>query len=310
VRTRTDREIAALSREMEIDIAIDLKGFTLENRIGVFAHRAAPIQVNYLGYPGTMGTPYMDYIIADDTVIPEAARPFYTEKVVNLPGSYQVNDRKRKASTRVFTRAELGLPETGFVFCCFNNSFKISPAVFEIWTRIAKAVEGSVLWLIEDNPTAVANLRRYAQAFGLDPKRLVFAPRIAPDDHLARHAFADLFLDTLPYNAHTTASDALWVGVPLITCPGESFPARVAASLLNAVGLPELIVPTLTDYEALAIALAQDPARLRDLKQKLIANRATAPLFDTDAFTRNIEAAYRHMFENHHAGQPPQSFNV
>ena len=302
VRTRSDREIAVLSRDLEIDIAIDLKGFTLQNRIGIFAHRAAPIQVNYLGYPGTMGASYIDYIIADDVVIPEDARAFYSEKVVNLPGSYQVNDRKRKISKRAFTRAELGLPETGFVFCCFNNSFKITPAIFAIWVRILNAVDGSVLWLIQDNPTAVAALKRNAQAFGLDPKRLVFAPRIAPDEHLARHQLADLFLDTLPYNAHTTASDSLWVGVPLVTCPGESFPARVAASLLKAVGMPELIAPTLADYEALAIALAKDPARLQALRQKLIDTRATAPLFDTDAFARNIEAAYTMMYEDLHAG--------
>lgn len=299
VRDRSDRDIAALARKLEIDIAIDLKGFTLEHRIGIFAHRAAPIQVNYLGFPGTLGAPYIDYIIADDVVIPDAAREFYTEKVVNLPGSYQCNDRKRAVSKRVFTRAEAGLPETGFVFCCFNNNFKIMPGIFQMWARILNAVPGSVLWLIEDNAVAVANLKRHAPAFGLDPSRLVFAPRIAPDEHLARHKLADLFLDTLPYNAHTTASDSLWVGVPLVTCPGESFPARVAASLLSAVGLPELITPTLQDYEALAIALATDPARLQALKDKLIAGRAAAPLFDTDAFTRNIEAAYTGMLDAH-----------
>ena len=310
VRARTDQEVAAMSRKLEIDIAIDLKGFTLENRVGIFAHRAAPIQVNYLGYPGTMGAPYIDYIIADDTVIPEEARRFYSEKVVNLPGSYQVNDRKRQVSDRVYTRAELGLPETGFVFCCFNNNFKITPEIFGIWVKILNATEGSVLWLIEDNPTAAAALRRNAAAFGLDPKRLVFAKRIAPDEHLARHKMADLVLDTLPYNAHTTASDALWVGVPLVTCPGESFPARVAASLLRAVNMPELIVPTLADYETLAIALARDPARLQALKDRLVSTRATAPLFDTDAFTRNIEAAYSRMHQSQQAGRPPQSFTL
>lgn len=301
VRSRGDRDIAALARKLEIDIAIDLKGFTLENRIGIFAHRAAPIQVNYLGYPGTLGAPYIDYIIADDVVIPESAKGFYSEKVVNLPGSYQCNDRKRAVSKRMFTRAEAGLPETGFVFCCFNNNFKIVPGIFEIWARILNAVPGSVLWLIEDNPTAAANLKRHAPAFGLDPARLIFAPRIPPDEHLARHKLADLFLDTLPYNAHTTASDSLWVGVPLVTCPGESFPARVAASLLTAVDMPELITPTLADYEALAIALAQDPARLQGLKDRLAATRGTAPLFDTDAFTRNIEAAYVRMLDTHRA---------
>ncbi len=301
VRSRTDRDIAALARNLEIDIAIDLKGFTLQNRIGIFAHRAAPIQVNYLGFPGTLGAPYIDYIIADDVVIPEAAKGFYAEKVVNLPGSYQCNDRKRAVSKRVYTRAEAGLPETGFVFCCFNNNFKILPGIFEMWARILNAVPGSVLWLIEDNPTSAANLKRVAPAFGLDPQRLIFAPRIAPDEHLARHKLADLFLDTLPYNAHTTASDSLWVGVPLVTCPGESFPARVAASLLTAMGMPELITPTLADYEALAVALAKDPARLQGLKDRLAATRATAPLFDTDAFTRNIEAAYVRMLETHRA---------
>ena len=295
VRTRSDREIAALARNLEIDIAIDLKGFTLQNRLGIFAHRAAPIQVNYLGFPGTMGAPYIDYIIADDVVIPESHKQFYTEQVVNLPGSYQCNDRKRAVSKKIFTRAEAGLPETGFVFCCFNNNFKILPGIFEMWARILNAVPGSVLWLIEDNPAAVANLRRNASAFDLDPARLVFAPRIAPDEHLARHKLADLFLDTLPYNAHTTGSDSLWVGVPLVTCPGESFPARVAASLLRAVDLPELIAPTLDDYEALAIALAHDPTRLQALKDKLERTRGIAPLFDTDAFTRNIEAAYMRM---------------
>ncbi len=299
VRTRNDREVAQMSRDLEIDIAIDLKGLTQENRIGIFAHRAAPIQVSYLGFPGTLGVSYMDYIIADDVVIPESARPHYTEKVVNLPGSYQCNDRKRAVSERVFTRAEAGLPETGFVFCCFNNNFKIMPGIFEVWARILNAVPGSVLWLIEDNQAAVANLKRNASAFGLDPERLVFAPRIAPDEHLARHKLADLFLDTLPYNAHTTASDSLWVGVPLVTCPGESFPARVAASLLTAVDMPELITPNLQEYEALAVALARDPARLGALKDKLAATRATAPLFDTDAFTRNIEAAYLRMLADH-----------
>lgn len=297
VRARSDRDIAALARTLEIDIAIDLKGFTLQNRIGIFAHRAAPVQVNYLGFPGTMGTPYMDYIIADGVVIPESHKRFYTEKVVNLPGSYQCNDRKRAVSKRAYTRAEAGLPETGIVFCCFNNNFKILPGIFARWARIMNAVPGSVLWLIEDNPQAAANLKRNAPAFGLDPARIVFAPRIPPDEHLARHKLADLFLDTLPYNAHTTASDSLWVGVPLVTCPGESFPARVAASLLTAVGLPELAAPTLEEYETLAIALAQDPTRLQALKDHLIATRATAPLFDTDAFTRDIEAAYTGMHE-------------
>ena len=301
VRARGDRDIAALSREIEIDIAVDLKGFSAGSRFGIFAHRAAPIQVGYLGYPCTMGAPYIDYIIADDTIIPATSRPFYTEKVVTLPNSYQVNDRQRKIAERVFTRTELGLPEAGFVFCSFNNNFKITPVMFDVWMRILKAVDGSVIWLIEDNPAAAANLRREAQSRGVDAGRLVFAARIAPDEHLARQRSADLFLDTLPYNAHTTASDALWIGLPVVTCPGGSFTSRVAASLLCAMDMVELIVPTLEEYETLAVTLARDPSRLQDIKQKLDRNRLTSPLFDTELFARHIEAAYARMFEDHHA---------
>lgn len=297
VSALSDRDVAALSRELEIDIAVDLKGFSVGHRVGIFAHRAAPIQVAYLGYPCTMGAPYIDYLIADKVIIPDAAQRYYTEKVITLPNSYQVNDRRRKVADTVYTRAALGLPETGFVFCCFNNNYKITPATFDVWMRILKAVAGSVLWLMEDNATAAANLRRAATQRGIDPARLIFAPRMAPEDHLARHRAADLFLDTLPYNAHTTASDALWVGLPVLTCPGESFTSRVAASLLCAVDLAELIAPTMTAYEALAVQLAQDPARLDALKQKLVGNRTTAPLFDSELFTRHIEAAYIQMLE-------------
>ncbi len=295
VTTRTDREVAALSREMEIDIAVDLKGLSGGHRLGIFAHRAAPIQVAYLGYPCTLGAPYIDYLIADNTIIPDASRHFYTEKIVNLPNSYQVNDRKRKVGDQVFTRTELGLPDSGFVFCCFNNHYKITPATFNAWMRILKAVEGSVLWLLSEDPAAAANLRREAQTRGVDPSRLVFAGRTQPEEHLARHQVADLFLDTLPYNAHTTASDALWVGLPVLTCPGETFPSRVAASLLTALDMPEMIAPAMAAYEALAVQLAKEPERLAAVRQKLARNRATSPLFDTDLFTRNIEAAYIEM---------------
>ena len=223
---------------------------------------------------------------------------------------YQVSDRKRKVSDRAFTRAELGLPDEGFVFCCFNNNFKILPAVFDVWMRILKAIDGSVLWLIFDNETAVANLRKEAAARGIDPKRLVFAPRIVPDEHLARHRHADLVLDTSPYNAHTTANDALWMGVPVLTCPGRGFPARVAASLLKVLGLNELIVPTLADYEALAITLARDPARLGAIKDKIAHARDTSPLFDTDRFTRDLEASYVRMMEIQRAGRAPEAISV
>jgi predicted O-linked N-acetylglucosamine transferase (SPINDLY family) len=295
VQGRSDKDVAALSRELEIDIAVDLNGLITNNRVGVFAYRAAPIQVNYLAYPGTLGATYMDFILADDTVIPDPA--FYRERVVRLPDCYQVNDAEREVSDRRFTRADLGLPDDAFVFCCFNNNFKITPRMFDVWMRILHAVKGSVLWLIEDNATAAANLRREAERRGIDQARLVFAPRMPQEDHLARQTAADLFLDTRPYNAHTTGSDALWAGVPLLTCPGESFASRVAASLLQTMGLPELIAPTLADYEALAIALAKDRGRLGAIRQKLTLRRQASPLFDLERFTRNIEAAYTRMIE-------------
>jgi predicted O-linked N-acetylglucosamine transferase (SPINDLY family) len=245
VRFKSDRDIALMSREMGIDIAVDLKGFTENARTDIFSHRAAPIQVNYIGYPGTMAAEYIDYIIADQMIIPTESRKYYYEKVVYLPNSYQVNDRKRIIADKAFTREELGLPKKGFVFCCFNNNFKITPHTFDGWIRILKAVEGSVLWLLEDNSTARINLLKEAKKRGLNPIRLVFAKRTKLPEHLARHCAADLFIDTLPYTAHTTTSDALWAGLPVLTCVGESFASRVAASLFNAIELPELIATTL-----------------------------------------------------------------
>jgi len=310
VRRATDREIALRSREEEIDIAIDLKGLTQDNRLGIFALRAAPIQVGYLGYPGTSGAGYIDYLIADRTVIPEASRQHYSEKIVWLPDSYQVNDSKRQIAATTPAREALGLPPAGFLFCSFNNSYKITPETFDGWMRIVGQVEGSVLWLLEDNPAATANLRREAQARGVGAERLVFAKRLPAAEHLARHRAADLFLDTLPCNAHTTASDALWAGLPLLTRIGESFAGRVAASLLGAIGLPELVATTQAQYEALAVDLARDPARLARIRDKLAANRLTTPLFDTQRFTGYIEDAYVRMVERHQAGLPPEHFHV
>jgi predicted O-linked N-acetylglucosamine transferase (SPINDLY family) len=261
--------------------------------------------VNYLGYPGTMGAEYIDYIIADRIVIPEDQHEFYSEKIAYLPNSYQVNDAKRSIADRAFTRTELGLPLTGFVYCCFNNNYKITPRVFDCWMRILKQVEGSVLWLLEDNAKAASNLRKEAVARGVDAERLIFANRMPLPDHLARHRLADLFLDTLPCNAHTTASDALWAGLPVLTCLGETFAGRVAASLLNAIGLPELISATLETYEQMAIDLARHPEKLAVIKRKLAGNRLTTPLFDTKRFTKHIEAAYTAMYERHQAGLPP-----
>ena len=277
-----------------VDILVDLMGLTANAPTEIFARRPAPVQVNYLGYPGTMGAEFMDYILGDAMVTPLSQQQYYAEKILHLPDCYQPNDSKRPRPS-LPTRAEAGLPPQGFVFCSFNNNWKINPPLFDIWMRLLKSVPGSVLWLIEDNEEAVANLRRAAASRGVAEKRLVFAPRMASESHLARHRLANLFLDTLPYNAHTTASDALWTGVPLVTCCGEGFAGRVAASLLTAIGLAELITENLTDYENLALALARDPARLASLKQKLEQNRLTAPLFDTARFTSNLEAAYEKM---------------
>jgi len=306
----SDIEIAQLSRSLNIDIAVDLTGFTQDARTGIFSHRAAPIQLNYLGYPGTLGADYMDYIIADKTLIPLDAQSSYTEKVVYLPNSYQVNDRKRIISDRQFTRQELGLPEDRFVFCCFNNNFKILPATFTSWMRILKATEGSVLWLLQDNSWVVENLKKEAQKQGVDAQRLVFADRLPISEHLARHSQADLFLDTFPYNAHTTTSDALWVRLPVLTLAGKSFASRVAASLLNAIGLPELITSTQEEYEVLAIELAMNPHKLADIKLKLAKNRLTAPLFDTPLFTKNLETAYIKIVERYQNDLGPDHISI
>ena len=310
VREMSDAEIVSAARRYGIDIAVDLKGYCKDSRTGIFAQRVAPVQVNYLGYPGTMGAPFIDYMIADTVIIPEEQRQHYSERIVYLPESYQPNDTRRPISGREFAKTEQGLPQTGFVFCCFNNNFKILPATFERWMRILRSVEGSVLWLLEDNTTAAGNLRREAQARGVDPGRLVFAPRMALPEHLARHRAADLFLDTLPCNAHTTASDALWAGLPVLTCPGETFAGRVAASLLKAIRLPELVAQSGEDYERLAIELARSPGRIADLKRKLEANRQVAPLFDIERFTRHLEAGFAAMYERDRAGLPPADIHV
>jgi protein O-GlcNAc transferase len=311
VSSQSDMELAQLIRALEIDIAVDLMGHTSDSRTQVLAYRPSPIQVNYLGYPGTMGAEYIDYIIADHIVIPDERREFYAEKVVRLLSTFMGNDSTRAISGRVPTRAECGLPETAFVFCSFNNGYKIAPQMFAIWMRLLRRVENSVLWLLNTNETATGHLRREAHKHGVDPARLVFAPRVAlNEDHLARHRVANLFLDTLPYNAHTTASDALWAGLPVLTLLGETFAGRVAASLLDAIGLPELITTTSEDYEALAIELATQPEKLASIIHKLTENRLTTPLFDTKRFTRHIEAAYTEMYERQLAGSAPDHIFV
>ena len=310
VRYRSDRDIAQLLKELQVDIAIDLTTLTRDGRLAVLASRPAPVQVSYLGYQGTTGADFIDYFIADPIVLPFDQQPYYTERIVHLPNSYLVNDSKRVIPSGTPTRQECGLPEEAFVFCCFNNNYKITWEIFDVWMRLLAANSGSVLWLLRDNADAERNLRQAARERGVDSTRLVFAERLQYEQHLARHRQADLFLDTLPYNAHTTASDALWVGLPLVTCTGRSFASRVAASLLRAAGLPDLITHSLADYESLAMRLAADPALLSGYRQRLEENRHTCALFDTARFARHIEAAYIKMWEVHERGEDPQSFSV
>ena len=311
VRIMSEKEVAILSRNLEIDIAVDLGGFTTGCRTDIFAMRAAPIQVNYLGYPSTMTANYMDYLAADRTIIPEEKQQYYSEKIVYLPNSFMVNDTKNKISKRIFTRAETGLPVNAFVFCCFNNHYKITPQTFIGWMRILLEVDGSVLWLPEGNSIAVHSLKKEAKKQGIDENRLIFAPRTPlMEDHLNRLQLADLFLDTLPYNAHATTSDALRMGLPVLTCIGHSFTSRVAASLLNAVNVPELITATQEQYEALAIDLATHPEKLKKIKDKLGYNLPTAPLYDTPLFTRHLESAYLTMYDRYQKGLSPEHIYV
>jgi len=310
VRANTDREIAQLSRDMELDIAVDLKGFTRDSRTGIFARRAAPVQINYLGYPGTMGSSFIDYIVADRIVVPPDERRHYAESVIYLPDSYQVNDQRREIAALNSSREALGLPAEGFVFCCFNANVKITPDVFESWLRILSQVPGSVLWLLGDNATAQRNLRGAAAGRGIASDRLIFAPYLPPAEHLARYRAADLFLDTFPCTAHTTASDALWAGVPVLTRVGRSFGSRVAASLLSAIGLEALITGTEREYATLAVRLATQPEEIARLKRCLIERRDSAPLFDTQRFTTQIEEAYLMVHERCQRGLEPQDIEV
>ena len=309
--TLSDFDVAHAIADSEIDILVDLMGFTQDAHTNIFAYRPAPIQVNYLGYPGTIGASFIDYIIGDKTLFTLVDAAVYSEKLVQLPDSYQPNDRKRQISTKAFTRREAGLPDNKFVFCCFNNSYKISPQTFGCWMRILKCVEGSVLWLRAENQTAIANLKTEAQTRGIESARLVFANRVPQlSDHLARLRLADLFLDTLPFNAHTTASDALWAGLPVLTQIGSTFAGRVAASVLKAINLPELITHSPEEYEALAIELALNKEKLRRIQEKLARNRLTTPLFDTPLYTKHLEAAYEAMYQRYQAGLPPYHIEI
>lgn len=309
VRAFSDLDIARLARDLEIDIAVDLGGFTRGGRPGIFALRAAPVQVSYLGYLGTMSAEYIDYLIADDVIIPASFRQDYCEKIVYLP-SYQVNDSQRCIAPRRFSREELGLPPAGFVFCCFNSTYKITPDTFGSWMRILDKAPESVLFLLGESDTLQRNLKREARERGIDADRLVFGGRLPPEEYLARYRTADLFLDTLPYNAGTTASDALWAGLPVLTCMGATFAGRVGASLLTAVGLPELITSTPEHYERLAVELSSNERWIADIRAKLAGDLRATPLFDTAASARHLEAAYARMVDRYHAGLPPEHIRV
>jgi protein O-GlcNAc transferase len=310
VHEASDLKVAQILRDMQVDIAIDLTGFTRGERVNIFAHRCAPLQLSYLGYPATAGTPFHDYILADDFVIPERSRLKYSEQVIYLPDCFQANDDRRALGERKPTRAEAGLPETGIVFCSFNNTHKLSAAQFDVWCRLLTAVPQSVLWIVADQEDARANLIREAGARGITPERLVFAPRMDYQEHLARLSLADLFLDTWPFNAGTTASDALWAGLPVLTLCGEPFAGRMAGSLLRAVGLPELITYSVEQYEARALQLANSPEELGLLRARLAENRLSFPLFHTERFCRHLEAAYVEALSRQQRGESPASFAV
>ncbi|NHQ88657.1 tetratricopeptide repeat protein [Iodobacter sp. HSC-16F04] len=304
VREMGSEQVAQMLRDMEADIIVDLGGYTSDTRTDILAFRPAPVQVNYLGYPGTMGADYIDYIIADRFIIPPEQQQFYTEKVVYLPDTYLPTDSSVQIADRTPTRSECGLPDNGIVFCSFSHDYKISPAVFDVWMRLLTKVPGSVLWLMSRGEASQRNLRKEAGARGVDPDRLVFASRVPlVEDHLARYRQADIFLDTHPYNAHTTAADALMAGLPVVTYMGNSFPSRVAGSLLNAIGLPELITHSLAEYEAKILALALDTRQLHALKQKLKEHKASFALFDTEGLCKNLENNYIAMWRAQQLGE-------
>ena len=310
VMTMDDDEAASFVRGLRLDIAVDLKGHTQDNRSGLFQRRVAPVQISYLGFPGTLGAPFMDYILADHTLIPDGLKRFYDEKVIRLPGTYQPNDASRSMQLPAPSRASLGLPEEGFVFCSFNNNYKITPEMFDVWMRLLQRIPTSVLWLLADSEAASRNLVREAGDRGIDPTRLIFAPRVSWEDHLARQQAADLFLDTLPCNAHTTASDALRVGLPVLTCSGTSFASRVAASLLHAQGLDELIAPDLKAYEQMAYDLAVDPEKMRRLRSSARSAIATGALFDTEQLVRHVESAFEAATALAWDGKSPRDIDI
>ena len=310
VSQMSDKDVALLARQDEIDIAVDLKGYTHKSRSGIFAYRAAPIQINYLGYPGTMGADFIDYLIADLTIIPEEYRNYYSEEIIYMPHSYQPTNNNRLISQKEMTRSDMGLPEDSFVFCCFNNSYKITSVEFDIWMNLLKQVEGSVLWLLKTNKWAQANLRKEAENRGVNQDRIIFAEKLPQAEHLARQKLADLFIDTFNVNAHTTASDALWGGLPVVTKIGKGFASRVAASLLNAIDLPELVTDNEKDYESLILELAHNQEKLIKIKDRLVMNRISKPLFDSEMYTKHLENGYQQIYQNFIDGNKPKTINI
>lgn len=310
VREMSDKDIALLARQDKIDCAIDLKGYTQNQRLGIFSYRPAPIQISYLGYPGTTGTNFIDYIIADPIVIPDVNQFHFSEKIIYLPNSYQPNDNTRSVSAKISSRKDMGLHENDFVFCCFNNNYKITSVEFDIWMRLLAKIENSVFWLLKSNHFAENNLKSEAEKRGISKNRLVFAKKLPQDEHLERHKHADLFVDTFNVNAHTTASDALWAGLPVVTKLGNSFASRVGGSLLNAIGLPELVTENKKDYECLILNLATKPSMLNNIKEKLASNRSTHSLFNTEQYTKQLENSYQKAYENYLKGSPPKNIKI
>ena len=310
VSLKSDVEIAKISRDLEIDIACDVMGFTKGNKFQIFAEKCAPIQVSYLAFAGTTGANFIDYVIADKTLVSKELQKHYSEKIISLPGTYQVNDSTKKISDKVFTREELGLPKNGFVFCCFNNNYKILPSVFDIWMRLLKKIKGSVLWLLVENSTAKENLKKEAVKRNVDENRIIFAKIMPLADHLARHRCADLFIDTFPYTAHTTCSDALWAGLPVITRVGNSFPSRVSASLLTAIDLPELITHTEKEFEDLAVEFANNKSKLDEIKIKLEKNKISKSLFNTKLYTKNIESSFKIIYDRYLNNLPAENIEI
>ena len=310
VQGLSDKDVALKARHDNIDIAIDLNGYTLNSRTGIFAYRAAPIQINFLGYPGTMGAHFMDYIVADKHLIPPENQKYFTEKQIYLPNTYMPTDNTRTFSNHSMARMDMGLPADSFVFCCFNNNYKITSLEFDIWMRLLTQVKGSTLWLRQSNQLSELNIKKEALKRKVNPERIVFAGRVPMDEHLARQRLADLFIDTFSFNAHTTAAEALWAGVPIVTRMGQGFASRVAGSLLKSVGLPELITTNEHDYEMLILELATKPSKLQKIRQKLAKNRLEQPLFDTEQYTKHIEEGFQKAYQNYCAGNTPQTIFV